>query len=118
MENAPEIAEILPRIKDFIGDNIVVGHNVSFDLRFLKRNLNVLMNEELPNDYIDTLRLSRRLFPHMAHHRLCDLEEEFGLHNKRAHRALSDVYLTLDAYNYMKNYYKGVKSNGDINENC
>lgn len=118
VENAPDIVEILPQIRDFIGDDIVVGHNVKFDISFIRANFNAVLGAGFYNDFIDTMRLSRRLFPDMEHHRLSDLETEFGLHNERAHRALSDVYLTLDAYKYMKNYYKGVKSNGNINESC
>lgn len=106
--SAPRIADILPQIRDFIGDSIVLGHNVTFDIGFLRANYERYLAEPFNNDYLDTMRISRRLFPNEAHHRLCDLENRFGLKNERAHRALSDVYLTLDAYEYMKNHAKGV----------
>lgn len=106
VKNAPCIVEALPKIRDFIGDSVILGHNVSFDLGFLRHNFDKYMAYELKNDFTDTMRVSRRLYPNMAHHRLCDLEMKFGLKNERAHRALSDVYLTLDAYEYMKKQNK------------
>lgn len=104
--SAPKIEEALPQIRDFIGDYIVLGHNVTFDIGFLRENYMECMGVSFDNNYTDTMRLSRKYFPHMSHHRLGDLEREFGLHNERAHRALSDVYLTLDAYEYIKSYVR------------
>lgn len=56
------------------------------------------------NDFIDTMRLSRRLFRQERHHRLCDLTERFGIAGEIEHRALSDVLKTQACYEYMKAY--------------
>lgn len=106
VKDAPPIEDVLPKIIEFIGDNVVVGHNVSFDIGFLKENYNRCLALPFLNERADTMYISRRLFPGVKHHRLCDLEKRFGLRNERAHRALSDVYLTLEAYEYMKKYEK------------
>lgn len=92
------VAEVLPEFLAFAGNAVVVGHNVNFDLGFLCENSLRLTGRSFTNDYIDTLRLSRRLFPNEHHHKLSDLEQRFGLHNESAHRALSDVLLTQECY--------------------
>lgn len=104
---APSVAEVLPRFLDFVGSDVVIGHNVSFDIGFLHSNAMRCLGRGFSNDYVDTMRLSRRLFPGESHHRLSDLEHRFGLHNASAHRALSDVLLTNDCYRYMCRYIIG-----------
>lgn len=102
--DAPPITEVLPRFFDFVGSDVVVGHNVCFDIGFLHDKALQYLDRGFSNDYVDTMRLSRRLFPAERHHKLSDLEQRFGLHNDSAHRALSDVLLTNDCYNYMRRY--------------
>lgn len=104
LKGKPDIKEILPRFLEFVGDSIVVGHNVNFDINFIYNNCERLTGKGFSNDFIDTMRLSRKLFPSEKHHRLTDLEQRFCLHNENAHRALSDVITTNDAYQYMKKY--------------
>ena len=56
------------------------------------------LGEVLTNDYIDTLRLSRKILPTLAHHRLDDLIEYFNLNTRNFHRALNDCILTNEVY--------------------
>lgn len=107
VSGAPTIDKALPQIRKFIGDSLIVGHNVTFDIKFLSVNFERYMSLPMWNSYHDTMYISRQLFPEMPHHRLKDLEQKFGLKNEHAHRALSDVMLTVSAYEYMKNYVKG-----------
>lgn len=104
LEDAPEINTVLPLIIDFIGDDIVIGHNVNFDINFLYDNCKEYQSKPFPNDYVDTMRISRRLFPEEKHHRLPDLEKRFNLHNNNAHRALSDVIVTNQCYECLLKY--------------
>ena len=102
--DALPIGELLPRFLDFVGSDTVIGHNVCFDIGFLHDKAIRYSGRGFSNDHIDTLRLSRKLFPCEKHHKLSDLEQRFGLHNDSAHRALSDVLLTNDCYKYMCRY--------------
>lgn len=72
LADAPNIQEVLPEILKFVGDNIVVAHNAGFDIGFLTSTCQKQLGEPFLNDYLDTLRMSRRLFPEMAHHKLGD----------------------------------------------
>ena len=102
--DAPSIEEVLPGFLQFVGNDIVVGHNVNFDINFLYDNCVQILGHGFTNDYVDTMRLSRRLFPEERHHRLSDLEKRFSLHNEAAHRALSDVMLTNQCLEYLRSY--------------
>lgn len=103
LESAPTFNNIMKAFVNFIGDNIIVGHNVNFDINFiydycLKENI------YFKNDFIDTLRLSRMLFKNLKSHKLNILSEELNLPNKPDHRALIDSYCTYDLYEYIKKY--------------
>ena len=102
LRDEADIEHVLPEYLGFIGDDIVVGHNVGFDIGFLCAASRRMCGDEFANDYIDNMRLSRRLFPGERHHRLCDLEQRFGLRNERAHRALADTLLTQQCYERLK----------------
>ena len=102
LENAPPIEEVLPAFLDFIGGDIVVGHNVNFDINFIYEASVALTGRPFSNDFVDTLRLSRRLYREERHHRLSDLIVRFHIGDTVDHRALSDVRQTDQCLRYMK----------------
>ncbi len=104
LSTASDIRVVLPNFLDFVGGNIVIGHNVNFDINFIYDNCVYALNRTFSNDFIDTMRLSRRLFPRNHHHRLCDLIERFNVGSTVEHRALADVIQTNQCYEYMKRY--------------
>ena len=107
VQNAPKINEVLTRFMDFIKDSIILGHNINFDINFIYDNL---INEDMhpiTNDFIDTLRLSRRLLPELKHHRLSDLANYYNIDTTGSHRSLTDVRITIDIF---KNLEKLVES--------
>lgn len=63
VEDSPEFVDIGNEILNFLEDDIIVGHNVNFDINFLYDNFKRLFGIEFSNDYIDTLRLGRLLIP-------------------------------------------------------
>ena len=59
--DAPRIGEVLPSLLEFIGDAVIVGHNVRFDVAFLNASAIRMGYGKLPNRSVDTLRLAHRL---------------------------------------------------------
>lgn len=102
VKNAPYLENELPRFRKFIGNSILVGHNVNFDINFIYDYSERLGIESFSNDFVDTMRLSRRLLQDMKHHRLRDLAEKYCIINENEHRALSDCETTLKIYNKLK----------------
>lgn len=103
LADAPSIDNILSDFLEFVGDSIVVAHNANFDVNFIYCNCLKYCEKNFSNDYVDTMRLSRKLLRELEHHRLKDLVEYFEIPAKTAHRALSDCEMTLDVYNQLKN---------------
>ena len=99
---APPIVDVLPMFLDFVGGDVILGHNVNFDVNFIYDKVLAMGLPPLKNDFVDTMRISRRLYPEHKHHRLCDLAERFGVVPDVAHRALADCYTAAACYEYMK----------------
>lgn len=102
--NAPTLNSALPPALAFIGNDVIVAHNANFDVNFLYDNCLKMNLATFSNDFIDTMRLSRRLFPEFQHHRLKDLIERFEIADIVNHRALKDSIQTQACYEYLKKY--------------
>ena len=97
LEGMPSIDSVKTDVLSFIGEDIILGHNTSFDMRFLNEGF----KEQLTNRYMDTMQFARKLYPELEHHRLSDLTDYLGLHNNE-HRALSDCTSTKELYDAVK----------------
>lgn len=102
VESAPQDDEILPGFYDFIGDDFVVGHNVSFDVNFLYDCAYGRKEAPFSNDYVDTIQLSRRLYPDLPNRKLATLVSYLGVDVQGAHRALEDCLATQACFLKMK----------------
>ena len=59
-ENAPTIDVAIQKFLDFIGDDILLGHNIyQYDANILYDIADNLLHIQIKNDVIDTLRYSR-----------------------------------------------------------
>ena len=65
IQDAPTFENIGMELWDFLKDEIVVGHNVNFDVNFLYDNFQRTFDLQFQNDFIDTLRLARMLLPNI-----------------------------------------------------
>lgn len=95
---APNIKDVLQLFLDFTGDGVIVAHNANFDINFLYDAINYWFQKEFNNNFIDTLRVSRRVFKEYDKHKLSYLARELKLQHMPSHRALSDCYVTLSLY--------------------
>lgn len=102
LEPALEIREVLPDFLNFIGDSILLGHNVNFDINFLYDNTLEWLDRYLDNDYIDTLKFSNKALPELPGHKLADIAKYFDIEQKESHRALADCRTTLEVYKELK----------------
>lgn len=94
LASAPAASAVLPKFRSFLGQSILVGHNVNFDINFLYDAFQDMRLPVLSNDYVDTMRISRLLHPEEKHHRLSDLCARYSLDNTGAHRAGADCEIT------------------------
>lgn len=93
-----ELKKALEEFWDFLGQSVVIGHNLSFDLAFLKK-ASVDTGISIPvNSCFDTLTLARRRVQDIADYRLETLAGYFEIKPERFHRALEDCYTTFQIY--------------------
>ena len=94
---APRIEAILPTVLDFVGDAVIVGHNIRFDLAFLDAALVANGWPRLPNASVDTCAIARRLVAdEVPNCRLGTLASRLRLSHRPTHRALDDALATAD----------------------
>ena len=98
LKNAPSIHTVLPALRSFIGNLPIVAHNAHFDINFLYDNFQKT-GFTFSNDFIDTLRISRKLFPDQPRHTLNHICAHLSIRQSNAHRALSDVMTTHAIFN-------------------
>lgn len=111
LANAPKFEDIAKDLYDYLGDFVIVGHNVNFDINFLYDNFLECLGCEFKNDYLDTMRLSRIALPDLPHHCLKDLKEYFSIEEIQ-HRALNDCQITNTVLSKLLNYIQ--KNNIDL----
>jgi len=99
---APAIDAVLPAMVEFLGDAVVVGHNVGFDMTFINSALARRGDPEITNPVIDTLPLARRLIrDEVPDCRLGTLAARFRLDHRPSHRALDDALATTDLLHFL-----------------
>jgi len=115
VKDAETIDKVFPKILEFVGDSIIVAHNASFDVGFLKHNAK-LLGYEFNNTYIDTLPLAKDLFPDLKKYKLGKIADSLGIEVDVAHRALADVDTTVKVFNVMlkKLKAKGINTVDEI----
>jgi DNA polymerase III subunit epsilon len=92
---APDIVTALPAFLEFIGNAVIVGHNIRFDMSFLNAAAALHGYPPLSNDTVDTAALGRRLVSEEVRNmRLQTLAAHFRSPVTPIHRALDDARAT------------------------
>ena len=116
VRDAGDIAAVLPQFTAFAEDAVLVGHNVSFDISFVKENCKRL---SMPAAYttIDTLALSRMFFPRQARHTLDAVAKTMQVVLETHHRAVDDAEATARIFLKFLNMLaeKGADTLADVN---
>lgn len=100
--NAPELSAVFANFLAFVGENVLVGHNIqAFDLKFIYAASERLFGKTVENDYIDTLYMARQCLPQLSHYKLVDLAAYFNISAQGAHRALNDCLMNQKCFEKM-----------------
>lgn len=108
--NKPPIGAILSSFLDFIGNDLIVGHAVGFDLEMLLRaaeRANIVCKLK-SHPFIDTLRLARA-YGDSPNNSLERLAKHFNIPTDPAHRALNDVKMNIEVFKHLVVRFKTVE---------
>ena len=95
LDGEPKPDEVLPEFYKFIAGSILVAHNASFDIGFLRHEF-ALLGMSLNNRSLCTLKMSRKLYPHLPNHKLETVSRYLlgkSCEQMQMHRALDDAKL-------------------------
>ena len=116
VQSAPTFEELADSIVSFVGTDIIVGHNVPFDIGFVSSEL-MRCGIYQCFERFDTLTLARKTLPALKSHKLSNLIEYLGFCKTQSHRALDDARWTLKVLTTIQGWYK-VPSLDDVIHSC
>jgi DNA polymerase-3 subunit epsilon len=107
VKGKPKIQEVLPKIFEFIGQSIIVGHGITNDICFIcsAAKQNNVPCKLASHPYLDTLRMAR-LYGESPINSLEKLRQHFNIAEEGAHRAMNDVIVNIEVFKYLAKRYK------------
>ena len=111
----PRILEILPQLLEFLGNHIIIGHGIEFDIALI---VNAADQYAIPHRlqhvrFIDTLRLAR-LYGESPTNSLEQLRQHFNVPNEGAHRAMNDVVVNIEVFKHLAKRFRTTEQIFDI----
>lgn len=97
----PRFCEIARQIVEITEDRIIVGHNVSFDYRFLRAEFKRLFFD-FKRKTLCTKQLSRKLIPDRHSYGLGSLCKDLDIKIKGRHRAGGDALATVKLFEHLR----------------
>ena len=98
VKDARDRKGVLRDFADFLAGDVIIGHNVNFDVNFLYDELSLHLGYTMKNDFVDVLRLSRKYLPELPNHKQVTIAAFFDLDVTGAHRALKDTEICAENY--------------------
>ncbi|MEK9690670.1 MAG: 3'-5' exonuclease [Pelagibacteraceae bacterium] len=124
VKSKPSLLEISEKILKFLKKSVLVGHNINFDINFLKENSkgSQLADRMKVIKSIDTIYLTASLFPDLKNYELSNLCEYFNIKtdDQIRHSALGDCIITARLFLHLISIAqtKGVKNIANLMTLC
>ena len=97
VKGQPRIAEVLPAFHTFATDTVLVGHNVAFDMRFLKLKEDAT-GLRFDQPVLDTLLLASIVHPGEDSHSMEAIAARLGIEVHARHSAAGDALTTAQIF--------------------
>lgn len=94
LQGQPKIDEVLPKFLDFIDGSVLIAHNASFDISFLKAEA-YRLGIDMDWSAFCSLKLARKFLPELESRSLDALAKHYGLTFEARHRSIGDVKVTV-----------------------
>lgn len=97
VENSPRFFEIAKHVIELTDKRIIVAHNARFDYSFIREEFRAL-GYNYRRKTLDTVALSRKLFPGFRSYSLGNICSELGIDITDRHRASGDALATVKLF--------------------
>lgn len=112
-----ELSSILAEFQKFLGKEILLGHNINFDISFLNNSLEKAGIPPLKNRSYDTMKMYEKLLHgQRVSKKLIDVAKNCNLVVEQVHRSMADCQLIKAVYEVLKEKLES-KSCGTEREN-
>ena len=118
--DAPAFEQVWPELLAFMGETVLIGHSVGFDLAVLKRECQRADTPFRPPRTLDTRLLAQVVQPNLASFTLEGLSSWLGVEIKERHSALGDAVATAHIFSALVPRLReaGVRTLGEAMEAC
>ena len=114
LSTAPDINDVMKKLKSFICKHHLVAHNASFDSKFLDAEFSRI-DHRRANEFACSMLISRRVYPDSPNHKLETLVRYKNLKTDGVHhRALADAEMTAHLWISMIEDIKAGYSRADV----
>lgn len=115
VKDAETIDKVMPKMLEFMNGTVLVAHNADFIIEFIKYNCRQL---DLPFEftYIDTLSLSKAVFPNFSKYKLSAVTKNLGIKLETDYSILDGVKALAEAFNEMIKIVKEEKDANSIDD--
>lgn len=109
VSDKPTMFEIYPRLRNYLGDSVIVGHSIYSDLKFFDISAKETGKFPLSNRFIDTLELSQLVFKRGPYN-LSTVSKRLKIKDMPTHRALDDARVTAKVFLALRDKIGGSKA--------
>ena len=95
---------VMPQLFRFVSSDIIVGYNISFDMKFLNRALFIVNGEVFKNREIDVLRLAKKYLKGLKTYKLSSVCEILAIDYNTIHRAAEDAALCDEVFRKLSTF--------------
>lgn len=102
--DAPIIDDVITEFIEFVGDDVLVGHNITtFDMNFIYDAIEETKGIQFNNDFVDTFYVAKKFlnYDEVENYKLSTLCDFYNVENENSHRAMGDVVATWMCYRRM-----------------
>lgn len=107
---APLIEEVMQEIADFIGESVLVGHHIGFDIRFLNKILQRELLCHLKHPWLDTMLLYLMHTGRVGHYTLEEVAGYARVEVQGRHTARGDAITTAEVFRRIAPVLSGYKN--------
>ncbi len=101
-ENGVTLKDALSQFISFIGSDLLIGHYIEFDMKFIRAALKRCRFAPITNKTFCTLELARKRLPQCKSHKLKSLISHFNIESSGEHRSLADCESVFHLYEILR----------------